>query len=273
MTGKVVYDMPEAEYRAAEGVSQSELKYLARSPAHYRAFKDGPKPEPTAAMVLGTVTHARLLQPGDPLGYFVRPAGMDFRSKEGKAWKESHGDLPIITEDEQDSIAGMIDAVAAHPAACAALSPPKAGSNEVSMFAIDGEDTGILRKGRADRITPDEYGNTVVVDLKTTDDASPAEFAKTVGNMRYHVQAAYYTDLAAACGMESPLFMFIAVEREAPFAVGCYVLSPEDIAVGRMTYRRELRLLKDCLAVGKWPAYGEGVQMIDLPRWMKGMAA
>lgn len=55
-------DMPAAEYHAAPAASKSDLDKIARSPAHYRAYKENP-PEQTKAMALGTAFHTLVLEP------------------------------------------------------------------------------------------------------------------------------------------------------------------------------------------------------------------
>jgi exodeoxyribonuclease VIII len=266
-----VFALEERAYRQAPGISQSELKYLARSPAHYRAFKLAEPKPPTDDMVLGTITHTCILEP-DKLAdcCHVRPADVDFRTTYGKAWRDAHKDKPPITKEQSVQVLGMASAAREHPIARACLD--REGQNEICLFARH-HDSDLLRKSRPDRITADEHGNTVIVDLKTTEDASPNGFAKTAANFRYHVQAAYYTDLAEANGTESPIFMFVVIERDPPFAVACYVLAPEDLAIGRAIYERELMLLAKCMNENHWPGYSEGIETLYLPRWAKGVAA
>ena len=53
--------MPASDYHKVEALSASGAKLLLRSPAHYIASKTTPR-EPTAAMRLGTLTHALILR-------------------------------------------------------------------------------------------------------------------------------------------------------------------------------------------------------------------
>jgi hypothetical protein len=157
-----ILSLPEAQYRAAEGISKSSLDWIAppRTPAHYRAKVDGLIPdEQTPAMRLGSMIHRAILEPETVSGaWVVRPEGMVFTTKEGKEWKASQT-LPIITADEAATIVGMRDSVHAHPAVKRVLANAR---TEVSLFA-NGED-GVLRKARIDALP--ESGN-VLVDIKS----------------------------------------------------------------------------------------------------------
>jgi exodeoxyribonuclease VIII len=112
-------------------------------------------------------------------------------------------------------------------------------------------------------LTHDDF----VVDLKTTEDASPEEFAKSCANYRYHVQDPFYRDGLAAVKRKPRAFVFIAVEKKAPHAVGVYVLRAEDVELGRMQYRANLNRYAECLQSGKFPAYSEKVESLALPAW------
>lgn len=100
---------------------------------------------------------------------------------------------------------------AAHPKAAALLTcgalPPK-----FSIFWQDA-DTGIDCRCRPDYI----HSSGIIVDLKSTLDASPAAFAKSCANSRYHVQDAFYSEGFYQAAGEWPRgFVFIAVEKPRP---------------------------------------------------------
>ena len=62
---EIVFFQSDPDYRSAAGISQSELKEVLKSPAHWLA-RYGPDAEPTfptTAMIIGTATHAHLLEP------------------------------------------------------------------------------------------------------------------------------------------------------------------------------------------------------------------
>jgi exodeoxyribonuclease VIII len=134
------------------------------------------------------------------------------------------------------------------------------GVAESSIFA---ELLGVNVKCRPDWI----HDNSVLVDLKTTENAGPNAFAKSVANFRYHVQAAFYTDICRESGIDVKAFVFIAVEKNPPFAVSVYELDSDSIEVGRTLYQRNLETYRRCRETDHWPAYSTAIETLTLPRW------
>jgi len=262
-----ILSLPEAQYRAAEGISKSALDYIAppRTPAHYRAYIDGLlQTETTPAMRLGSMIHRAILEP-DTLGeaWVVRPEGMLFTTKEGKAWRDAQT-KPIITADEAATITGMRDSVHAHPAVRRVLASAK---TEVSLFAND--EDGMLRKARIDAL-PDS-GN-VIVDLKSCSAADPESMSKSVALYRYDVQAAYYLDMCKLLGIDKSEFLFVCVEKTPPYAVAVYALDQDAIEWGRKQYRADLALLRRCIAEDHWPSFTQDITTLSLPAWAQKQA-
>lgn len=257
--------LTNSEYHAHPAVSKSHLDKVAKSPAHYWAHYLDPErvpPEPTAAMMLGTALHTAVLEPhlwGEQ--YATAPEGIDRRTKVGKeAWAafeaEAQGKTVLTGEDAQ-RIQRMAAAVHQHPASSFLLELP--GTREASYFWTD-EETGLECKCRPDWHSQDRR---IIVDVKTTKDASPREFARSVAAFRYHVQANWYQRPF----QEAEQFLFIAVESQAPHLVAVYAATPGMVAAGGRTADRDLRLLAACRASDRWPGYSEEIQPLDLPTW------
>ena len=102
------------------------------------------------------------------------------------------------------------------------------------------------------------------MDLKTTRDASPDGFGKSIANYRYHVQSAHYRD-----GFQAGRFVWVAVEIDPPYAVAVYIDGDEIHARGDGERLSDLRLYAECKASDKWPGYPDEVQNISLPRWYR----
>lgn len=260
-----ILSLPEAQYRAAEGISKSALDYIAqpRTPAHYKAYIDGLlRVETTAAMRLGSMIHRVILEP-DTADYVVKPEGMLFTTKEGRAWRDAQT-APIITADEEATIRGMRDAVWAHPAVKRVLAKAQ---KEVCVFASDSH--GMLRKGRFDALPE---GGNVIVDIKSCASASPDAMSKSMGAFRYDVQAAYYLDLAALQGLDKSKFLLVCVEKTPPFAVAVYAIDDEAVEWGRKQYQADLALLRRCEAEDHWPSFTEEITTLALPAWAQRQA-
>lgn len=254
-------------YHSLRAISPSQIKVLGRSPLHYfdqyRA-EDRERPEPTAAMLLGTALHTAVLEPDlwDST-IAVPPHSFDRRTKVGKELaaefeREAAGKI-VLSPDDADQVRRMADAVRTHPAAKFILDLP--GRREPSYTWSDPA-TGLPCKTRPDWHSEDQR---IVVDVKTSIDASRAEFSKSIANYDYHVQAAWNQ-----AALEAEQFITIAVEKTRPFAVAVYPVSGALIAAGQRRIEAAMTLLAECEASGVWPGYGDLLQEpIDLPGWCR----
>jgi hypothetical protein len=137
------------------------------------------------------------------------------------------------------------------------------GEREYSAIWDDPE-TGVRCQARFDDIA---RGIGAITDLKTTTDASPYRFPRTVFDYGYHLQAAHYLRGAKALGIEADSFGIVAVEKEPPYAVAIYQLNAAAIYDGERELRPLLARWAECDAAGAWPGYAEDVVVIDLPAW------
>ena len=264
--------LENAEYHRHSAVSKSHLDLVARSPLHYWARYLDPnrvEPEPTPAMLIGTALHTHVLELDQwDQRYVMAPEGIDRRTKQGKAEWEAFSvaatGRTVISKADADQVMAMAHSVFRHPAAAMLLALP--GKAETTHMWTD-EATGLQCKCRPDWLTDD---GSLIVDLKTTEDASPAGFRKSIANFRYHVQASWYLDgLERATGNRPEQFIFICVEKKPPHAVAVYAADAEMIAQGQITAARDLQQLADCKAANSWPGYSDQIETISLPPWMR----
>jgi exodeoxyribonuclease VIII len=153
------------------------------------------------------------------------------------------------------------------PSRCAAGTPAAwtsaPGKAEQSVYWTDPV-TGILCRCRPDFWREDD----IIVDVKTTEDASPEEFSRSLAKWRYHVQAPFYMDgIELATGRRPKGFVFLVVEKKPPYAVAAYTLDPESIELGRAEYRADLERLAECQRTDQWPGFGGTIQKIGVPHW------
>ena len=255
--------IPIEEYHKGLAVSKSQLDQLAKSPAHYLASLTTQRKE-TAAMRIGSLFHGLVLEP-ERVKIAVAPV-CDKRTKDGKAMWEAfcleNAGAEIVTAEEGEMLTGMVASVRAHSAASALLSGP--GIAEGSAFWVD-EQSGELCRCR-----PDFYREDlgIIVDLKSTEDASPSEFARSMAKYNYHMQSAYYQDgLGAATGEYIKGFVFVACEKKSPYCTAVYRLDTQGEEAGRIKYRRLLLDLADCKSSGKFPGYSDRIEPISMPAW------
>lgn len=177
-------------------------------------------------------------------------------------WDKENEGRQILNPEQWKQIHAMRDAVMGHPAANALLTRIP-GRAEQSIYWHD-PITGVLCRCRPDWWRDDN----LPIDLKTTEDASPEGFARSIAKFRYDVQAAFYLDgIELATGKRPQNFVFIAVEKKPPYAVGVYVLDAETLEIGRGLYREDLDTYAKCAKADTWPGYGDKIQTINLPGW------
>lgn len=189
-------------------------------------------------------------------------------------WERNNGNRTVLTQEQWDTLHAMREAVEAHPAASKLLSA--SGVAERSVYWIDPVTNELCR------CRPDFWRDDgILVDLKTTEDASAEGFAKSIHNWRYHVQHPMYMDGINTMREQAkrsdiaPIkaFVFVAVEKKFPHAVGVYVLDQESVEVGRQQYQRDLLTFHECNQTDTWPGYSEKIQSISLPAWSLAKAA
>ena len=252
-----IFAIPAEQYFAAPGVSHSMLKEMEPTPAHLQAYL-AEEHEPSAEMVLGTLTHSRILTPDEPLPRLaVKPADMKFSTREGKAWRaeQQAAGLLIVTAAEHDALLGMSRSVGAHPLASRMLS---SGLTEASAFcAFQLEGGGCLRKGRFDMVP----AANVLCDVKTTVDASPEAFRRDLVEKGYATQAAYYLDLWNDLMPDDRRegFVFFVVEKKPPYLVAAYQVHANALSWARARNVNRLATYIRCTVEDRWPGYPEEI--------------
>lgn len=248
-----VPEMAEKNYRAAEGLSYSQLKH-AKSPAHFKAALDE-KREASDDMLFGTLVHALAFQTDHNI--VQRPEGLDLRTKDGKYWKAS---LPDDSEDLPfDRYEGAIQAVKNLNLFAETRSILTLAKFEVSAFGLH-QATGTRVKGRTDILwtTPDNM--TVLADLKTMQSIEARDVQQTILKLKYHYQAAMYMDLWGASE-----FWLICVESVAPYANRVFKLGGESIQKGREGIDAALKILREDCGKFALPTYQR--ENIEIPFW------
>lgn len=251
-----------AEYDAIDADNFSTIKHIEKSPAHYLYRKQNPDTEDTDARIRGRVTHIAVFEPERMADVAVWLGG----KRQGAAWQTfiaaSQG-REIIKAEAMDEVGAMAAAIRSSPQVAPWLAK---GQAEVTALWIESTPTRMWRcKGRIDFIS--EHNGGAILDLKTTYDASPDTFGRTVLRNDYHVQAAFYVDgVRAATGRELPFF-FIAAEASAPYVVQMYRVPDEVLEMGREKYRGWLQKLHECRSRNQWHGYAATETELVLPRW------
>lgn len=255
------------DYARIDAVRHTILRHFNRTAAHAREAIVNPKPQ-TEAQALGHATHVAVLEPERfAVEFAPQPYLGDRKSSKVRAeedlYRAAHPDVTFMPPEEHALCLKLRDAVWAHPTASELLRGK--GFNEVSAVWTDPE-TGLLCKGRIDRLTT--LGEaSVIVDLKTTKNASRYSFGKDIHSFHYHQQAGLYLAGLEEVAPYPRKFMFIAIEKEPPYCPAVYELEEDAIELGRDEYHKHLRMYAECVATGVWPGYSPGADYVSLPPW------
>lgn len=259
-----IHAISNTEYHASAGISRSMLMDLKRSPYHYwynHLSGLAVKEEATPAMNLGNAVHTLVLEEHKFKNEFFITT-QQTRPRRGtppfdKMLEEANGRI-ILTPDELMQAELMAQSVKGCIEAKALL---EGCTIEQSIYFTDAT-TGIQCKAR-----PDALAGAIVIDLKTTADASMSKFQSSAMNYGYFLQAAMIHRAMASVGKHMDNFVFICVEKEAPYSVAVYVLEQDALDYGLQQYDNLMQLMRQCMDKNEWPSYG--IQNIGLPSWAK----
>ena len=239
-------------YEEIVALNYSGAKELLKSPLHYQTWLKKPSQD-SKALRLGRMTHEAILQP-DVFSRYVPMPEVDRRTKEGKEmyWEimnNLESDEIAVDHAEYDFVMNVSDSIKI------ALEQ-KGIVFDCTEQVVTNTYNGVPLKCSIDAIA----GN-VIYDIKTTDDASPGAFLRTVQQYRYNLQSLMYRQIACL-----DRFVFIVVEKEPPHAVCFYELGNELNAKAFMDFERATMLYKECTETNCWNGYSTEIQMLDIPQ-------
>lgn len=260
--------MTEREYRLQEGISRTELWRLRESPEKFKYYQEHPEPS-TPTLIFGAAVHKLLLEPETFDDEFAVSPECDRRTKDGR---EAYN--AFLTASDGKSVITLADYEKAQEMANKALEAPfvkklLTGEHEKPFFWVD-DLTGEGCKIRVDCITT-IGGKPVIVDYKTTADASTEGFMRHALNFGYDFQAAMYCVGVKRATGENPLFVFIAQEKTPPYSVN--ILQADDLMVkhGYDIFRELIGIYHECKTTGNWYGYLGAYNVINnlsLPAWL-----
>jgi hypothetical protein len=287
-------NVPAEDYHALDAASKSRLWMMAepRTPAHLKEVIDHGQ-EAKDCFRVGDATHAIILEPQRFADMYVVAGQCEAATNSGKgprcsfggkvllagAWYCSgharglgEGDKSkvVVSAAEFEEFKAMRASVKANRTAYELLTSP--GQTELSLVwmedNIEHAPDGLLMKCRLDRYVRFE-DTDVVLDIKTTRDASPTGFQREMYKHGYHVQAAVYlAGLGRVLNRQHTRFIFIAIENTPPYLTAVYEVDNKTLIKGWDTYQRLLEKYAECRQTGNWPGYAEGIQELTLPPWV-----
>ena len=215
----------------------------------------------TKAMADGTAVHAFFLERDKfDTDFVIKPADMRLNTKAGKEWALEHQSKIIIDSELGNNLYEMEKSFMDSPAK---LIYDIKGQTELSYFW---DDLGTIKgKCRPDWISDD---GSIVVDIKTTTDASPKGFQKSIANWGYHLQLGWYLRGLRKLGVPAKQFIFIAIEKTAPFCVGVYRADQDMINFAMKELDQLMPEIQTAMVSKEFPDYTPEITSIGLPPWM-----
>lgn len=265
-----VYDIPNEQYHASEGFSRSSLMHLKKSPLHF--WHECLNPNKPMREAPPVITKVSALEFGNALHTFVLERKLFEQeyiilpkvNRATKAGKEAYAEAKaiadaenklILSEEALRVIEDMATSIEKHPDAPDLISD---AFIEKSIYWKD-VDTNILCKVR-----PDIWHSNMIVDLKTTQSGSERDFMRSIYSFGYHIQAGMIQEaLRVSQAIRMNNFLFIAIEKEPPYAVAVYQLDDLAIEQGVYEFKELILTLKNLLEQDKWPSYPSAT--ISLP--------
>ena len=217
----------------------------------------------TKAMADGTAVHSFFLERDKfNTDYVTKPSDIKLNTKVGKEWAQEHQGKIIIDSEFSNNLLEMEKSFMDSPAKMI-YNENMGGQTELSYFW---DDLGLVKgKCRPDWISDD---GSIVIDLKTTIDASPKGFQKSISNWGYHLQLGWYLRGLQKLGLDSYDFIFIAIEKTPPFSVGVYRADQEMINYAMNKLDEIVPEIDKALAAQEFPDYTPEITSIGLPPWM-----
>lgn len=144
------------------------------------------------------------------------------------------------------------------------------GAAEHSIFWTH-PGTGVQLKIRPDYMLRPcaAFPDGLIIDGKSTQDASEEGFARQVWNLDYGMQASLYTTVFREVFKTAgrPAFLWLAQEKESPFGARYYAASGDLIGYYDAKIEAILPTVAKCLKTGVYPGYPETVSTLGMPAY------
>jgi len=274
-------NIPIDQYHSGPGISKSQLDLINTSELHYAEqviLKR--RTAPTPSMILGSAVHCAVLEPHLFETQYCHDGELDSingRTTEGKKLKEQFYQINagkiVLSYDQFSKVMMIRNSILSHPKVKHLLKPSE-GLAESSAY-WENRETGLLCRCRPDFL---RTADDIILDVKTTTDASVDEFTRQLGSYRYHVQGAFYLEGASlATGNQYNHFLFIAAETKPPYGVAVYRLNDAAIEKGREVYKKDLekfvkaqeRLERFKINPSEqWLGFSEEIEDISIPGYL-----
>lgn len=272
ITAPGIYKIPQAEYHADPcpdpSLSSSLIKVLIQqSPLH--AWMAHPRLNPNFAesesetFDIGSACHALLLEGENRIERIDAP---DFKTKAAREARDAAraaGKHPIIAH-KYDSVVNMH--LIAHKAIadCADLSGYRIDHRMSERTIVWQEDGWLWCRAMIDSSHDDL---SVLLDYKSTTDATPSVFSHQISRMGYQIQESWYRRGVRALTGKDPKMIFLAQETAAPHDCSFHAIAPSLGQIADDLVEQAIRIWGDCLKRNMWPGYSNRIHYAEAAAW------
>ena len=247
----------ESEYFTSQSWGSSDARKALISPRCAQDYRTGVAKATSSGFAMGTAWD--IFHTGRADDLVIRPADMDGRTKEGKAWAAANAGKATVTAEEWETIKRMAERM---PFNCLEVTASARGKGQCQMV---GRTT---LEGVSVQCRVDLMDNGILYDLKTT--SKPIDqFAKAAFGYGYHIQAGWYRMVAQAVTGKDMPFRFIVTETVAPWRTVEFIPDSDFTALGDAKAREALAIIAACTKSGEWPETISPTCTLSLPKWAK----
>jgi hypothetical protein len=267
-----------SDYYANRALSHSKLSCLAQNPMEFRMrYVDDPPslpPKESDAFAMGHAVHCLALEPESFSDRFFVLPKIDRRTKEGKAAyaeiQEASKSKTLLDGDDYADAIACVQALNNHAEFAAIMAQPRRVEVpfEFDLF-------GHRFKAKPDCIVD---SMRLIIDIKTTDDASPHRWQWPAVDYGYHRQAFIYRKAMESASLEASRwedyrFIFAVVEKPKPSTrgipptVALYELDADTLNMGYQDTRNLVVEYETRLETNNWQQpYSSGIVPLRLPK-------
>lgn len=272
MSGQILQLGSDAYHDDAVGnqptLSKSVMhELLTKSPKH--AWTCHPKLNPMfrrdedPRYDLGRAAHGLFLEGDANVEVFTYDNWTTKAAKESRAEARAHGKTPMLGknwDDVQAMVLALEDGLNAQT-----INSPMFAEGKPELTLLWDED-GVACRARVDWLRDDL---TTIDDYKTTSASAKGKVwsDRTMHGIGGDLQAAFYLRGLKACTGADATFRFAVQETYPPFAMSVVTVGSDVLALANEKVDKALRIWRECLASGKWPAYPVEAYEAELPPW------
>ena len=264
------YEMPDYEYHDKEKhphISSSDVKTVyGKSLLHWvgQEYKESPTLE------MGKAVHSLILE------YEKQAVVRGPSDRRGNKWKEAKQQAEqqgkiLLTERDYDTASEIAENALFNSDFLRSKIMSKNFISEASIFTTC-KKTGMLIKCRPDGllVPQDSKSKGVILDIKTTQDASPEGFQRELRKYNYDLQIAFYLHTMRCASLPCSEMYLVAIEKTPPYAVGVHVLSEIYIKHAEKRMIQTLEKMKHAESTQDFSTGWPEINQVHLPAWLEG---